>query len=143
MYTDSRYIVCYFEKNPFQIQKFTKKLYSVMNYTNKCCVWLSSTSANSFARINMIIKVFFSKQRPAFWIYRHIHTHPVVNKTLWFITQRLGVQLHEISIYTPSINEIIETTTYFICLEKRNRTNVFEYLVTSCISIQNVSRLVS
>ena len=88
-------------------------------------------------------KSVFSRQRPAFWIYRHIHTHPVVNKTLWFITQRLGVQLHEISIYTPSINEIIETTTYFICLEKRNPTNVFECLVTSCLSMQNVLRPVT
>ena len=122
-------------KKSFQIQKFTKKIYSMMNYTNKCCVWLSFTSANSFARTNMIIIVFFSRQRPAFWIYRHINTHLVVNKTLWFITQRLWVQLHEISIYTPSINEIIETTTYFICLEKRNRTNVLECLVTSCLSI--------
>lgn len=122
---------------------FETILFRFSSLLKKCIPWLivqivvvfkfSFARAYSFASINMIIKVFFSKQRPAFWIYKHINTHPVVNKTLWFITHRLGVQLPVISIYTPSINEIIEATTYFICLEKRNHTNVFECLVNSTI----------
>ena len=79
-------------------------------------------------------KSFLLQARPAFWIYRHINTHPVVNKTFWFITHVLGIQLHAISIYTPSINETIEMTTYFICLEKRNCTKVFECLIRSCLA---------
>ena len=102
----------------------------------------SFASANSFALINMIIKVFFSKQRPAFRIYKHINTHPVVNKTLWFITHRLGVQLQVISIYTSSINEIVETTTYFVCLEKKKSYKciwMFSYIMHFDIFISWIS----